>query len=89
MQYQYPISLDWSTDEVVDVVNFFQCVEKAYEKGIDRQDFLAVYHRFKQVVPAKSEEKRLCGEFEKASGYSCYKAVKKAGELKQGEKLKM
>ena len=26
--------LDWSTEEIVDVVQFFEAIEKAYENGI-------------------------------------------------------
>lgn len=89
VEYQYPISLDWDKEEVVDVVNFFQCVEKAYEKGISREDLLAVYRRFKEIVPSKSEEKQICGQFEKTSGYSCYRTVKQARGLMEGEKVKM
>ncbi|NEU35490.1 hypothetical protein GN156_33080, partial [bacterium LRH843] len=37
MEYQYPISLDWSTEEIIDVVKFFESIEKAYEKGIERE----------------------------------------------------
>ncbi|WP_026560517.1 UPF0223 family protein [Bacillus sp. J37] len=78
MDYQYPISLDWSTDEIVDVVKFFECIEKAHEKGIVRNELLTVYRRFKEIVPSKAEEKTICNEFEEVSGYSSYKVMKKA-----------
>lgn len=77
MEYQYPFSLDWSTDEVIDVVSFFQSIEKAYEKGIERDKLLSSYKRFKEIVPGKAEEKKICNEFEESSGYSSYRAVKK------------
>ncbi|WP_175638828.1 UPF0223 family protein [Metabacillus schmidteae] len=77
MDYQYPISLDWSTEEIVDVIKFFECIEKAYEQGIDRTDMLSAYRRFKEIVPSKSDEKTICNEFEEVSGYSSYKVVKK------------
>ncbi|WP_066176495.1 UPF0223 family protein [Bacillus marinisedimentorum] len=89
MEYTYPISYDWSKDEVVDVVNFYHCVEKAYGKGINREDLLAVYRRFKEIVPSKSEEKQLCGQFEKESGFSCYRTIQKAKQLEQGDLIKM
>jgi len=76
MDYQYPISLDWSTEEIVDVIKFFECIEKAYEKGIERSFLMAAYRRFKEIVPSKSEEKTICNEFEEVSGYSAYKVVK-------------
>ncbi|WP_456271683.1 UPF0223 family protein [Bacillus sp. AK031] len=88
MEYQYPFSLDWSTDEVIDVVAFFQCIEKAYEQGVDREKLMTAYKRFKEIVPGKSEEKRICNEFEESSGYSSYRAVKKMKETDSG-KIKM
>ncbi|MEH7387834.1 UPF0223 family protein [Bacillus sp. JJ1521] len=80
MDYQYPISLDWSTNEVVDVIAFFECVERAYEKGIAREQMMKAYKRFKEIVPSKSEEKQVCGEFEETSGYSAYRVIQKAKE---------
>lgn len=32
MEYQYPMNEDWTTEEAVDVIAFFQQVELAYEK---------------------------------------------------------
>ncbi len=78
LDYQYPISYDWNTDEVVDVITFFECVEKAYEKGISREKIMQAYKRFKEIVPSKSEEKQVCGEFEETSGYSAYRVIQKA-----------
>ncbi len=78
MNYQYPIDLEWDTNETVDVIRFFQCVEMAYEKGIEKQRLLSAYRRFKEIVPSKSEEKKICNEFEESSGYSTYQIIKKA-----------
>ncbi|RDU38429.1 hypothetical protein DRW41_02370 [Neobacillus piezotolerans] len=89
MDYQYPIDYTWSTEETVQVIHFFQAVEEAYETGIGREQFMAAYRNFKQIVPGKSEEKKLCGEFEELSGYSPYKAVTKAKELPDGGKLRI
>jgi uncharacterized protein YktA (UPF0223 family) len=84
MDYQYPIDYHWSTDETVDVIRFFQSVEKAYEKGIEKELLMGSYRRFKEIVPSKSEERNLCNEFEETSGYSAYKIIKTA---KQSEDL--
>ncbi|WP_174733776.1 UPF0223 family protein [Mesobacillus harenae] len=89
MEYQYPIDYSWSTDEVVDVIKFFEYVEKAYEKGVDRDEFLAVYRRFKEIIPGKADEKNICGEFEDISGYSSYRTVKAAKEAEAGKKIKV
>ncbi|MBO8155391.1 MAG: UPF0223 family protein [Bacillaceae bacterium] len=89
MEYHYPIDETWSKEEVIDVINFLQMVEHAYEKGVNRDDLLLSYTRFKQIVPSKSEEKKLCKDFEKGSGYSCYHTVKKAKDCEHGDKIRM
>lgn len=81
MEYSYPFSTEWSTDEIVDVVKFFEGIEQAYEKGIKRQDLLVRYRRFKEVVPAISEEKKIFKEFEEESGYASFPIIK---EMKAG-----
>lgn len=83
MDYQYPMNFDWTTDETIAVIQFFQCVERAYEKGISKDELMTSYRRFKEIVPSKAEEKTLCNEFEEISGYSSYKVVKKAKETSE------
>lgn len=58
MEYSYPLSTDWTTDEMVDVVRFFEVVEMAYEKGAKRELVMARYKRFKEIVPSQAEEKQ-------------------------------
>ncbi|MEW9677845.1 UPF0223 family protein [Lentibacillus sp. L22] len=78
MNYHYPIDETWTKEEITDVVNFFTMIEKAYENNVKAADVMLAYHRFKQIVPSKSEEKRLFAEFKKASGYASYQVVKQA-----------
>lgn len=68
MEYSYPFSIEWSTNEIVDVIAFFQTVEKAYEKGVQREEVLSKYRRFKEIVPSMAEEKTIFREFEEESG---------------------
>lgn len=89
MDYSYPISHHWSTEEMIDVVTFFQAVEKAYESQIERSQFMDAYRAFKKVVPSIAEEKTLCKEFEDVSGYVCYPVVKHAKEASDGDIIKM
>ncbi|QOR68408.1 UPF0223 family protein [Cytobacillus suaedae] len=88
MDYQYPISPDWKTEEIIDVINFYQSVEKAYEKGINREDLMLTYRRFKEIVPSKAEEKQIDREFEEISGYSSYRIIKKAKEAEANVTIK-
>ncbi|RDI47611.1 UPF0223 family protein [Falsibacillus pallidus] len=88
-EYQYPFSYDWSTDEIIDVVKFFESIENAYEKGIKREALMSSYRRFKEIVPSMAEEKTIFKEFEQSSGYSSYHAVKKAKEHEDGTLIRM
>ncbi|MCU9612249.1 UPF0223 family protein [Caldibacillus lycopersici] len=76
MEYSYPISFDWSTDEIINVVQFFEAIEKVYGNGITKKELMEKYRLFKQVVPSIGEEKSIFREFEQVSGYASYKAVK-------------
>jgi len=89
LSYSYPISYDWTTQEIIDVIKFFEAIEKAYEKGIERDQLMNAYRRFKEIVPSKSEERKLCNDFEELSGYSSYHTVKRAKEAKSGDMIKM
>lgn len=77
-EYQYPLDLDWTTEEMVIVMNMWEALEKANEKGINNQEFLSTYQQFKTVIKSIGEEKRLGREFEKASGYSLYRTIQEA-----------
>lgn len=78
--YQYPIDLDWSHEEMTKVIALWNAVESAYETGINRDEFLSKYRAFKEVVPSIGEEKRYGKAFERESGYSLYHVVKNAKE---------
>jgi len=78
MNYHYPIEEGWSTEEIIQVIQFFECIEKAYEGQIDRLDLIQAYKSFKKVVPSKSEEKSLFKLFKQSSNYESYLVVRKA-----------
>lgn len=88
--YQYPLDLDWTTEEMVIVTNMWTAVEQANETGLPVDKFLTTYQQFKAVVKSIGEEKRLGREFENASGYSLYRTLQQAkkqgsGKLKLGD----
>ncbi|WP_312846349.1 UPF0223 family protein, partial [Exiguobacterium mexicanum] len=39
MQINYPINPDWTTDELIEVVEFYNQVALANEGGVDRESF--------------------------------------------------
>lgn len=81
--YEYPLDLDWTNDEKVAAVTFYELVEDAYERGVNRDNLLAAYAGFKQVVPDKGTERQFDRQFTEQSGYSLYRAVKAARESEQ------
>ncbi|MGI2327340.1 UPF0223 family protein [Planococcus sp. YIM B11945] len=89
MEYSYPFSLEWSTDEIIDVVTFFEGIEMAYEKGIERENLFARYRRFKEIVPAMSEEKTYFREFEEESGYASFPVIKEMKAKSNGDIIKL
>lgn len=89
MDYSYPFSIDWSTEEIVDVVEFFEAIELAYEKGVKRQQLMAKYRRFKEIVPSIAEEKTYFREFEEESGYASFPVIKEMKARSDEETLKM
>lgn len=89
MEYQYPMDYTWSTDEIVDVIHFFESIEKAYETKINKEEFMKAYRRFKEIVPGKADEKKYTDEFQAVSGYSSYLVIKKAKETEDGGWIQM
>lgn len=83
-EYQYPIDYEyWSTEEIIDVVNFYRLIENAYESGVKRDELLKAYRQFKKVVDSIAEEKQYDKQFKEMSGYSIYKVIK---TVKEGTK---
>ncbi|MBM7095973.1 UPF0223 family protein [Alteribacter keqinensis] len=78
-----PISVEWTKEEVIDVVNFYEAIDQAYTKGVEKDLLETLYGRYKKIVPSKSEEKQAFKEYEKQSGQSPYHAVKKARESEE------
>jgi len=87
--YSYPLDENWTQDEIVKVIDLYNMVEKAYESGVNREEFLQKYRSFQQVVPMKMEQKRLDKEFELESGYSIYQVFKKCRTVKNNGKVRI
>ncbi|WP_170006855.1 UPF0223 family protein [Bacillus fonticola] len=88
MEYSYPIEFDWSTEEVVAVIHFYEIVEKVYASRIKREEVMDAYRAFKEVVPGKADEKRYFQQFREESGLDPYPVVKSAKEKEDEEWVK-
>lgn len=75
--YDYPLSPYWSTEEVILVMSLYNAVERAYEEGISKEEFMDCYRLYTSVVDSKSEQKQIDDAFEKVSHYSIYKVFQK------------
>ena len=54
-EYQYPLDLDWTTEEMVIVMKMWEDLETANEKGIANDQFLKTYQNFKTVIKSIGE----------------------------------
>lgn len=89
MDYQYPLDYHWSTEEIIDVVRFYESIEQANEKGIQKIELIKNYRRFKEIVPSKAEEKKIDSEFQEMSGYSIYRTIQAMKNLQDNDIVKM
>jgi len=76
--YDYPLSPFWDTQDIIDVMSLYNAVEKAYEEGISKQEFMQCYRLYTAIVDSKSEQKQIDKAFEEVSHYSIYKVFQKA-----------
>ncbi|WP_220729807.1 UPF0223 family protein [Apilactobacillus zhangqiuensis] len=78
--YSYPIFPDWTKDELMDMMALYNAVESAYEdaNGVNAEKVVNLYNRFREINPAKMEQKQIDRDFESISGYSLYKAFQAA-----------
>ncbi|MCG1008587.1 UPF0223 family protein [Salinicoccus sp. ID82-1] len=88
-EYSYPIDVDWTTEEIIDVVDFFEAIEKADEKGIIASELKDKYRKFKVVVPGKAQEKALFKEFKENSDLEAYSAVKMLKDADDSDVIKI
>ena len=76
--YDYPLDYDWSTEEILIVINLYNAVERAYEEGIEANQFMDAYTAYRKVLNSKAEEKKFEREFKEVSSYSIFAVYKQA-----------
>ena len=87
--FSYPLDEDWTTEEIVAVVEFFEAVETGYDEGIKAGKLKGHYKNFKQVVPTKSEEKTLFKEFKERSGFEPFTLTRQLKDSGDEDILKL
>ena len=76
--YDYPLSPFWDTQDIIDVMALYNAVEKAYEEGISKDDFMKCYRQYIKVVDSKSEQKQTDAAFERVSHDSIHQVLQKS-----------
>lgn len=75
--YSYPIDYDqFTTEEIVVIVEFLALIEEANTKRLDPHVLSSHHAKFRKVVNSLSLEKQIDRQFQKASGFSIYKTLK-------------
>ena len=81
--YQYPLDLDWTTEEMVIVMKMWEDLELANEKGIDNARFLKSYQQFKTVIPSIGEEKNQEKNLKKYQVIHCIEQFKQQKRIRK------
>ncbi|AEJ30641.1 UPF0223 family protein [Leuconostoc sp. C2] len=76
--YTLPIESNWTVEDIVTVSNLIDGVLAVYETGISKRILLERFDQFREVMPAKSEQKQFDRDFEQQTGYSIYKTIQLA-----------
>lgn len=76
--YSYPIDYDlYKPEEVIKLVEFYALIEDANEGKVNKEVLIEKHNEFRKIVNSVSLEKQIDKEFEKLSGYSIYRTIKK------------
>lgn len=76
--YTYPIDFElYSKKEAIILIEFLSLIEDANERKVDKTLLSKKHKEFRSIINSVSTEKQLDREFEKISGYSIYKTIKK------------
>ena len=76
--YSYPIDYDlYTPEEVITLVEFYALIEDANEGKVNKEVLIKKHNEFRKILNSISIEKQIDKEFEKISGYSIYKTIKK------------
>lgn len=82
--FSYPMNPDWSTEELICVMDMWQKLDEVYEKKVSAEDYLETYKEFKKVVRSIGEERQLGRDYEEMTGHSLYRISSLARKQKTG-----
>lgn len=76
--YTYPIDYElFTSEEVAKIIEFLSLIEDANERKVDPIVLSKKHQDFRKIINSIAMEKQIDRDFEKVSGYSIYKTIKK------------
>lgn len=76
--YTYPIDYElFTSEEVAKIIEFLSLIEDANERRVDPIVLSKKHQDFRKIINSVSMEKQIDRDFEKVSGFSIYKTLKK------------
>ena len=76
--YTYPIDYTlYNQDEIVELIEFFSLIEDANEGKSNKENLLKKHKRYINILNNKTTEKEIDKDFEKLSGFSIFRTIKK------------
>lgn len=76
--YTYPIDYEqFSTEEIITIIEFLSLIEEANKKPINPIVLSAKYNGYRTIINSVSMEKQIDRDFEKLSGCSIHKTIKR------------
>lgn len=66
-EYSYPLDYDWSTEEILHVMSFYQAVEIGYEEGVLAGKFEEAYNDFKKLCRQNLKRKHFLKNMKKSA----------------------
>lgn len=74
--YSYPIEYSlYSTNEIIQLIQFFEQIEKYYQGQAIEEKVLEHYQIFCKLVPGKADRTKMYKQFLLDSGYDIYKVI--------------
>lgn len=58
MEYQYPLDLDWTNEEMMQVIQFFNKIENYYESSVKGEDVKKLIKNLKTLYQAKLKKNK-------------------------------
>lgn len=58
MEYQYPLDLDWTNEEMMQVIHFFNKIENYYESSVKGEDVKKLIKNLKKLYLVKLKKNK-------------------------------